>query len=150
MWGFKKSGKQAIGHSRGGLTTKIHTLTASARVAINFSLSGGEKGDSPEGRKLLHFTASIGKKQFLLMDRAYSGKKMRLTAIELGYEPVVPPKKNFKEQWEYDRELYKQRNEIERFFRRLKRFRRIFTRYDKLDIIFSGFILFAMIIDSLV
>lgn len=84
------------------------------------------------------------------MDRAYSGKKMRLTAIELGYEPVVPPKKNFKEQWEYDRELYKQRNEIERFFRRLKRFRRIFTRYDKLDIIFSGFILFAMIIDSLV
>ena len=84
------------------------------------------------------------------MDRAYSGKKMRTTAAELGYAPVVPPKRNYKEQWEYDEELYKRRNEIERFFRRLKRFRRIFTRYDKLDIVFSGFILLAMIIDSLV
>ena len=77
------------------------------------------------------------------MDRAYSGKKMRIAAVELGYDPVVPPKRNYKEKWEYDEELYKRRNEIERFFRR------IFTRYDKLDIIFSGFILFAMIIDSL-
>ena len=78
------------------------------------------------------------------MDRAYSGKKMRIAAGELGYAPVVPPKQNYKEQWEYDKGLYKRRNEVELFFRRLKRFRRIFTRYDKLDIIF------AMIIDSLV
>ena len=75
---------------------------------------------------------------------------MRIAAVELGYTPVVPPKRNYKEKWEYDEERYKQRNEIERFFRRLKRFRRIFTRYDKLDIVFAGFILLAMIIDSLV
>lgn len=75
---------------------------------------------------------------------------MRTTALELGYEPVVPLKRNYKEQWDYDEELYKRRNEFERFFRRLKRFRRIFTRYDKLDIVFAGFILFAMIIDSFV
>ena len=48
--------------------------------------------------------------------------------------------------WEYDRILYKRRNEVERFFRRIKRFRRVFTRYDKLDIVFAGFILFAMIL----
>ena len=84
------------------------------------------------------------------MDRAYSGKKMRTTATALGYAPVVPPKRNYKEQWKYDEELYKRRNEVERFFRRLKRFRRIFTRYDKLDIVFAGFILLTMIIDSLV
>lgn len=75
---------------------------------------------------------------------------MRTTALELGYEPVVPLKRNYKEQWDYDEDLYKRRNEVERFFRRLKRFRRIFTRYDKLDIVFAGFILFAMIIDSFV
>ena len=84
------------------------------------------------------------------MDRAYAGQKIRELAVKLGYEPIVPPKKNFKEQWEYDKELYKQRNEIERFFRRIKRFRRIFTRYDKLDVVFEGFILFAIVIDSLV
>ena len=84
------------------------------------------------------------------MDRAYSGKKMRETAGQLGYEPLVPPKKNYKEQWDYDKELYKRRNAVERFFRRLKAFRRIFTRYDKLDVVFAGFILFVMIVDSLV
>ena len=75
---------------------------------------------------------------------------MRATAAELGNNPVVPPKKNRIDPWEYDEELYKRRNEIERFFRRIKRFRRVFTRYDKLDIVFAGFILFAMIIDALV
>ncbi len=75
---------------------------------------------------------------------------MHAVAKKLGYNPVVPPKKNRIDPWEYDRILYKRRNEVERFFRRIKRFRRIFTRYDKLDIVFAGFILFAMIFDSLV
>jgi len=117
---------------------------------LNFSLSGGEKNDSPEGIKLLNFTPYLTENEFLLMDRAYQGDNMRLTAQFLGYEPIVPPKSNRLHKWHYDKELYKRRNEIERFFRRLKRFRRIFTRYDKLDILYSGFIFFAMIIDSVV
>ena len=84
------------------------------------------------------------------MNRVYEGDNMRATAKELGYASVVPPKKNRIDPWEYDKELYKRRNEVERFFRRIKRFRRVFTRYDKLDIVFAGFILFAMIVDSLV
>lgn len=62
---------------------------------------------------------------------------MRQTVINLGY---CPPNKNRRNAWSYDKEMYKHRNDIERFFQRLKRFRRICTRYDKLDIIFSGFI----------
>ena len=100
--------------------------------------------------KLLFFTPACRIGQSLLMDRAYEGDKMRAVAKKLGYNPVVPPKKNRIDPWEYDRILYKRRNEVERFFRRIKRFRRIFTRYDKLDIVFAGFILFAMIFDSLV
>ena len=100
--------------------------------------------------KLLQFTPQGKEAQTLLMDRAYEGDRMRETAEQLNYTPVVPPKKNRIDPWEYDKELYKRRNEIERFFRRLKRFRRVFTRYDKLDIVFAGFILFAMIIDALV
>jgi len=86
----------------------------------------------------------------MLMDRAYEGDSMRRKVVERGYIPLVPPKKNRKEPWQYDEERYKQRNEIERFFLRLKRFRKIFTRYDKLDCVFSGFIFFAMIMDALV
>ncbi|MDD5699270.1 MAG: transposase [Victivallaceae bacterium] len=84
------------------------------------------------------------------MDRAYEGDETRSLAIDLGWNPVVPPKQNRKEPWGYDRKTYKRRNEIERFFLRIKRFRRIFTRYDKPDMMFAGFILFAMIIDSIV
>ena len=47
------------------------------------------------------------------------------------------------------KELYKQRNQVERLFRRIKRFRRIFTRYDKLDVIFLAFIYFALVFDAL-
>lgn len=148
--GFKKSGKQGIGRSRGGLTTKVHMVTASDRAAVSFSLSAGNIGDGPEGRKLLIFTAANAAHKFVLMDRAYEGDATRNTAVKLGYIPVVPPKKNRKEPWVYDQILYKRRNEVERFFLRIKRFRKIFTRYDKLDIVFAGFILFAMIIDSLV
>ena len=125
-------------------------VTASDRSAVSFSLSGGAKYDSPEGMKLLFFTPACRICQSLLMDRAYEGDKMRAVAKKLGYNPVVPPKKNRIDPWEYDRILYKRRNEVERFFRRIKHFRRVFTRYDKLDIVFAGFILFAMIFDSLV
>ena len=63
--------------------------------------------------------------------------------------PVVPPQHNRLTPWEYDRALYTQRNEIERLVRRLKGFRRIFSRFEKLDVMFVAFINFALIVDSL-
>ncbi|MDD4817787.1 MAG: transposase [Victivallaceae bacterium] len=123
--GFKKSGKQGIGRSHGGLTTKIHMVTASDRAAVSFSLSAGNIGDGPEGRKLLIFySRKCRAHKFVLMDRAYEGDATRNTAVELGYIPIVPPKRNRKEPWEYDQILYKRRNEVERFFLRTKRFGR--------------------------
>ena len=60
--------------------------------------------------------------------------------------PVVPPKRTRLDPWEYDKE---RRNEVERLFRRLKGFRRIFSRFEKLDVIFLGFIVFVLIVDAL-
>lgn len=59
------------------------------------------------------------------------------------------PKKNRTEPWECDKELYKQRNEVEHFFLRLKRFRKVFTHYDKLDIIYLSIVQLAMIFDAI-
>ena len=64
-------------------------------------------------------------------------------------ESVIPPKGNRKEPWEYDKELYKRRNEVERYFRRTKAFRRVFTRYDKLEVMFISFVNFAIICETL-
>ena len=84
------------------------------------------------------------------MDRAYEGDETRQLVFDFGMEPVVPPKQNRLSPWQYDKEAYKKRNEVERFFRRLKAFRRIFSRFDKLDVMFIAFIYFAMIADLLI
>ena len=84
-----------------------------------------------------------------VMDRAYEDDQTRQLALDLGFLPVVPPKSTRLDPWEYDRELYKRRNEVERLFRRLKGFRRIFSRFEKLDVIFLGFVVFVLIIDAL-
>ena len=66
-------------------------------------------------------------------------------AQKRGLTPVVPPKKNRLEPWKYDKKLYKRRNEIEWYSLRIQRFRRVFIRNEKLDVIFIGIILFAII-----
>ncbi len=83
------------------------------------------------------------------MDRAYEGNETRQLALALGFTPVVPPLATRVDPWQYDRHMYKRRNEIERLFRRLKGFRRVFFRFEKLDVIFLGFILFSLIIEAL-
>ena len=146
---LKKNGPQSIGRSRGGWTTKLHMVAADARTAVTFSLSPGQRHDAPEGRKLLRRLGRQRAGPALVMDRAYEGDTTRQLALDLGFTPVVPPLKTRRNPWVYDREIYKRRNEIERLFRRLKGFRRIFSRFEKLDVIFLGFILFALICDAL-
>ena len=124
-------------------------VAASDRDGVVFALSAGNCGGAPEGRALLRQLGPVDHPVYLLMDRAYEGDETRALAQELGYIPVVPPKSNRRDSWDFDKQLYKQRNQVERLFRRLKRFRRIFTRYDKLDVIFLAFVYFALIVDAL-
>jgi len=126
-------------------------IVANETTPVVFQLSPGQAADGPEGRKLIpklpqHYQNN---QISLLMAKAYEGNEIRGLASLHGLNPVVPPKRNRKKPWEYDRELYKRRNEVERYFRRLKAFRRVFTRYDKLDIMYSSFVVFAMIHETL-
>ena len=81
------------------------------------------------------------------MDRAYEGEETRQLVLDLGLEPCVPPKSNRLVKWEFDRSVYKRRNEVERLFRRLKGYRRIFSRFEKLDVMYRAFLNFALIAD---
>ena len=131
-----------------GLTTKLHLASTTERSAFAFHISAGNRHDAPEGRKLLE-TIYSDDNHYLLMDRAYEDDETRALAVQQGFIPVVPPKKNCKEPWEYDKELYKRRNEVERFFLRIKHFRKVFTRCDKLDIIYIAIVTMAMIFDAI-
>ncbi len=147
---LKKNGPQCIGKSRGGWNTKLHMVAADARTAVAFARSPGNAHDAPQGRQLLKRLGRPSNRPALIMDRAYEDDETRQLAVDLGFTPVVPPKSNRTAPWKYDRELYKRRNEVERLFRRLKGFRRGFSRFEKLDVMFLGFIVFALIIDALI
>ncbi len=124
-------------------------VAADARTAITFSLSPGHWHDAPAGRQLLRTLKPVASTVPMVMDRAYEGDETRQLVLELGFTPVVPPKQNRVNPWQYDRVMYRRRNEIERLFRRLKGFRRIFSRFDKLDVMFTAFIHFALIVEAL-
>ena len=126
-------------------------VAADARTAVTFSLSSGNAGDAQEGRKLLKTLENEGwEGTHVITERAYEGNDTQQLILALEMVPVVLPKSNRLTEWEYDKELYKKRNEVERLFRRLKGFRRIFSRFDKLDVVFLFFIHFALIMDALI
>jgi transposase len=124
-------------------------MAANARQAVDFILSPGQCHDAPQGRELME---TVGKQKILtplIMDRAYEDDYTRYIAQMLKFDPVVPPKSNRAHPWEYDKELYKLRNEVERLFRLIQGFRRVFCRYDKLDCMYIAFIQLALIFVSL-
>jgi transposase len=124
-------------------------VAANARTAITFTLSPGQASDAAAGRELLAGIGPLPAPLHLIVDRAYEDNETRQLALDFGFIPVVPPKSNRLEPWQYDKALYRKRNEVERLFRRLKGFRRIFSRFDKLDALFLGFLNFALIVEAL-
>lgn len=83
------------------------------------------------------------------MDKAYESDETGQCTLDFGYIPVVPPKFNRVNPWEYDKAMYRKRNGVERLFRRIKWFLRVFSRFDNLDVMFTGFILFILIVEEL-
>ena len=120
-------------------------VSANDKVIVEIHISGGERNDGPEGRVSIAAIGAGYEGVPLLMDRAYESDRTRGLAAGYGFEPVVPPKSNRREPWEYDREKYKRRNIVERLFRRLKEFRKVCTRYDKTDVMFLAFVRFSFI-----
>lgn len=83
------------------------------------------------------------------MDSAYEGDDTRELAQPYNFIPVVPANPQRKHKWALHKRRYRQRNEVGRLFRRLKAYRRVFTRYDKLDVMFPAFISVALICEHL-
>lgn len=124
----KKEGPQALGRSRGGMSTKIHAAVDALGNVVRWILTGGEAADVNSAASLIEGL----KADAVIADKAYDADEL-VDIIEVsGATVVIPPRKNRKEQRAYDRHLYKDRNLVERFFNRIKQFRRIATRYEKL------------------
>ena len=132
----QKNGPQALGRSRGGLTTKIHGLVEGPGLLARWSLTAGQVHDLIEAQGLIDGLPADA----VVADKAYDSDVL-IAAIEtLGANVVIPPKANRRKPRAFDRHQYKHRNLIECFLARLKQFRRIATRYDKLARRYSAFI----------
>ena len=114
--GLKKEGSgynnEAIGRSRGGLTSKIHCVVDGLGNPVDFILTGGEVHDSVCANDLL----GEKKADFILADKAYDSDKILDKIRAIGAVAVIPPKSNRVVQREYDKDYYKERNLVERFF----------------------------------
>ena len=127
----RKKGEQtqAIGRSRGGRNTKIHAVADARGRLLSFLLTGGHAHDCPPAQRLIRRTKRAKK---LLGDKAYDSEELRLWLNDRGTKAVVPNRSNRKQPFRFDKTSYKQRHRIENAFCRLKDFRRIATRYDRL------------------
>jgi len=141
LWSGRKRGTlcQAIGRSRGGITTKILALTDALGNLVDFCLMPGQAHDLRETRSLLQ-NLSAG---HLLADRAFDADWLRNDLLERGITPVIPPKSNRKFPAEFDKETYKWRHLVENYFGKLKENRGIAMRSCKTDQSFTAFISLA-------
>jgi transposase len=121
--------RQAIGRSRGGRTTKIHALTDARGRPHVLLLSPGNTNDIALAPSLI---AAVGPIKRLIADKAYDANSLRQLLAEQGAKAVIPSTASRRQPIPYNKALYRQRNVIERMFARLKDFRRVATRYDKL------------------
>jgi len=118
-----------MGRSRGGLTTKIHALVDAEGLPIALRLTEGQAHDNPTALEMI---GSLGAGDVLLADRAYDSNTLRQAAADQGAWANIKAKATRRDAPAFSRFLYRYRNLVERFFNKLKHFRRIATRFDKL------------------
>ncbi len=139
---LKKGGpqqEQCLGRSRGGFSSKIHLLVDALGLPLKFILTAGERHDMTQAESLLapfDFDAVIA-------DKGYDADPLRELLAAQQVEVVIPSRRNRKQPRDYDRIRYRERNIVERFINKIKWYRRIFTRYDKLARRYMAFLHFA-------
>lgn len=138
----KKHGHQSLGRSRGGHSTKIHLATDALGNAIRFILTGGERNDITQAEQLIENLFP----DYVIADKGYDADKFVLLLKKRNSEAVIPSRVNRLIQREIDTELYKERHLIECCIGKLKHFRRVFSRFDKLAKNYLSFVQFASVI----
>ena len=140
----KKGASNEIGHSRGGASSKIHAVVDAYGYPLFVMLSEGQRNDINYVIPVLEHIDIEGSN--VLADRGYDSIQLLDYIYEHGGEPTIPSRKGAKFERHCDWWLYKERHLVEKYFLKLKGFRRIATRYDKLAAAYLGFICIASIL----
>lgn len=125
-----------MGRSRGGLTTKIHLLADVLGRPLRFILTPGQAADIKGAPELIGGKKAKG----VIADKGYDSNAFRELISKSGMEAIIPSNRTRRVIIPHDKELYRNRNRIERCFNKLKHFRHIATRFDRRDAHFLGFL----------
>lgn len=128
-----------MGRSRGGFSTKIHLTTDGLGNPLRIRLTAGQRHDILQAHELIADLAF----EFVIADRSYNAADFRNEIMAAGAEPVIPPDRNAKTPYAYDVWRYRERHLIECFIGKIKHFRRVFSRFDKLARRYLGFLQFV-------
>jgi transposase len=128
--GARTGEARAIGRSCGGLTTKIHIAADADGNPIDFEITGGEVHDAKIADAIIE---KVGNADYFIADKGYDADSIRHQAEKAGMVPIIPRRSNSKQtNPQFDSHLYKLRHLVENLFARLKHFRSIATRFEKL------------------
>ena len=136
---------QAIGKTKGGMNTKLAAVVDGLGRAVGLNLVAGNRHDLRAVDPLLE---KLGD-SWVIADRGFDAKDFRQEIISRGSTPCIPPRVSSRIQHHFSKVLYRHRHVVENFFGRIKRRRRIGTRYEKLSETFLGFVMLATILDWL-
>jgi transposase len=123
----KPAHPEALGRSVGGHSTKIHVACDALGLPVRFVLSGGEVHDVKVAPSLIEGLEA----EHLLADKGYDSRAFVAAVEAEGMTVLIPSRKNSLEPRSYDPVIYRERNQVERLFNRLKNCRRVATRYEK-------------------
>jgi transposase len=132
---------EALGRSRGGFGTKIHAITDALGYPLDFVLTGGQASDIGQAEVLLGLTPE-GAEAFV-GDKGYDSDTLVQAVEARGMEAVIPPRSHRTEMRECDWFVYKERHLVECFFNKIKHYRRIFSRFEKMARNYMGFLRFV-------
>lgn len=135
---------QSIARSRSSLSTKIHMACDALGYPLGFIITGANVSDFDQAKPLLR--KYLRPKMLAIMDKGYDSDAIRAYVNQQGGVAVIPPKANRALKPAFDEHLYQERHRIENLFSRLKAFRRIATRYEKLHSTFSAMTSLACIL----
>ncbi len=130
---------QALGRSRGGFSTKIHIAVDALGNPLRLILTAGQASDVTQGAALIKDFAV----QVVIADKGYDADELIKTITAQRSQAVIPPRSNRKEQREYDKHLYRERHLVECFINKIKHYRRVFSRFEKLSKNYLGFLSFV-------
>ena len=145
---------QALGRSRGGFSTEPHLRCDGRGRPVTVHLTGGQRHDligaGPLFERGALRTGRRGRPRWkpdaVIADKAYSAAWLLDALRRKGIVPVIPSRSDQPENPDFDREMYRRRNLIERLVGQLKQFRRVATRYEKLDPHYLAFVQIASVV----